>query len=685
MQSCLGSGPPVLVLEQAGLSPDFLRTNSNLHVHVAGHLSETYAGNLSLTNIKTSLEMVYCRRLFDCMPVRKEELHICDVLDGGKACEPLHPGEPLAVHYELNLPLEMIRGTYVLNFRVDEGETNLACYSVNNVEVLASLTVNRVRDYFDAIVAFGMASSASFAIGSLFPTLTKGLFPQISGYLFIGIIVGPYCTNLVTHMHIFCIGGWINKVSLAFIGGAAGAEIFLPEFEAILPPMILQVISITIVTLVLVAGSLLALTDSGLLSIPAFAVQSGLGGRLALAMLSATLMTARSPASAIAVIAELQCSESVAAKMALGITVLSDIVVLVLFSLCSQVVRITTTGGTFGLMSACTAFMEILASVLLGALAAQLLRLVLSCEGPNESQKEGELEAPDEPMMTPELSGGSSKDVYFTDAGLVAVDTVDEPQRLWQTFRGVIVLFSLSVLFIIAEYCGDWTGGALRMEPLLACTVAASICGHDEQRRDVLLQSLGMWTRVVLLPFFTLAGASLELPGLARVFPAAVTLVLLRLLANFVGSYFAGLATRRFFPTVPFSDRMVWLTWSTLLAQAGVTMGLVLGIQADRAFRSWSQEFAILILGVVMLNQILGPVLCRIGMTAMIAEPGSLTQRCPSEESETDMKISWSNSTITEPKTHSLTGVYDGLWQRRPVQVHVHPRTSHSNLPPLSE
>ena len=83
-----------------------------------------------------------------------------------------------------------------------------------------------------------------------------------------GILVGPYCANLVSQMHITIIGGMINKVSLAFIAGpiwngfeknieifrgshgtsvknqnsagAAGAEIFLPELQGLLRPMALQ-------------------------------------------------------------------------------------------------------------------------------------------------------------------------------------------------------------------------------------------------------------------------------------------------------------------------------------------------------------------------------------------------------------------------------------------------------------
>mmetsp|Transcript_100011 Transcript_100011/g.320814 ORF Transcript_100011/g.320814 Transcript_100011/m.320814 type:complete len:278 (-) Transcript_100011:157-990(-) len=152
------------------------------------------------------------------------------------------------------------------------------------------------------------------------------------------------------------------------------------------------------------------------------------------------------------------------------------------------------------------------------------------------------------------------------------------------------------------------------------CTVAACLCGHDAGRRAALMESLGMWARSVLLPFFTLAGACLQLPGLAKVFPAAVTLVILRMLANFLGTSIGGRMSRRFFPQQRITDRMVNLLWTCLLAQAGVTMGLVIAVQSIRSFHKWSGEFAILILGVVMLNQMLGPVFCRVGIKAILED-----------------------------------------------------------------
>jgi hypothetical protein len=55
--------------------------------------------------------------------------------------------------------------------------------------------------------------------------------------------------------------------------------------------------------------------------------------------------------------------------------------------------------------------------------------------------------------------------------------------------------------------------------------------------------------------------------------------------------------------------------WLTLLSQAGVALGLA--ISAKEQFPAWGSRFETLVISVVVINQILGPVLCKIGMMRM--------------------------------------------------------------------
>ena len=55
--------------------------------------------------------------------------------------------------------------------------------------------------------------------------------------------------------------------------------------------------------------------------------------------------------------------------------------------------------------------------------------------------------------------------------------------------------------------------------------------------------------------------------------------------------------------------------WLTLLSQAGVALGLA--ISTKEQFPAWGARFETLVISVVVINQILGPVLCKIGMMRM--------------------------------------------------------------------
>jgi len=131
-----------------------------------------------------------------------------------------------------------------------------------------------------------------------------------------------------------------------------------------------------------------------------------------------------------------------------------------------------------------------------------------------------------------------------------------------------------------------------------------------------LIEALTRWTQCMVLPFFTLAGAALELPGLMAVLPAALLLTTLRLLGIAVGSTGAGVVGNHLWPTARASHAEVCYTWLTMVAQAGVTLGLVMEVR--QAFLGWGDEFSTLVTGVVVLNQLLGPVLCRLGLSLIL-------------------------------------------------------------------
>eukprot|EP00913_Durusdinium_trenchii_P009631 g9049.t1 len=228
------------------LSPQQPHTNEKLTVEVLGRLSKDalIQDSLDPAEIGIDARVLFCRRINDCMPVFHFNTTLCDALvTSGQECA-VKPGETFTLSKTWHLPLLMVRGTYTLLLqfhRVGQAHVDdkpyvyysnvinsqfyrpagdvMSCYTMHE-EVLASRQINILRDFRDAIIAFLIAASSSGAIGSHFPVWSRGILPQISGFLFIGILVGPYCANLVSQMHITIIGGMINKISLAFIAGA---------------------------------------------------------------------------------------------------------------------------------------------------------------------------------------------------------------------------------------------------------------------------------------------------------------------------------------------------------------------------------------------------------------------------------------------------------------------------------
>mmetsp|Transcript_8086 Transcript_8086/g.20129 ORF Transcript_8086/g.20129 Transcript_8086/m.20129 type:complete len:683 (-) Transcript_8086:85-2133(-) len=590
LRRCGPEGGP-LVLDGWELSPEVPHLDTTVELRARGHASAVHG--VDVRDLRVEAEVRYCRRLNDCISLYTYVTSFCNVTRSAKNCDRLEHGQKFVAEASWHIPLGVIRGTYGLQLKVTDGSGgSVACYDMDGVLLQARLTINKVRDYRDAFVSFLVASSSSRALGVLFPRFSGGLLPQISGFLFMGIVVGPYCTNLISHLYIFLIGDVINRFSLSFIAGAAGAEIFLPELRELLAPMGLQVVAISVMTVASCSLGLFMLVHFGAVTAPAIALQSTLAAKASVTLLAAALMVTGSPASAIAIISELGCGELQAGKMVLGVTVLIDVAVLILFALCTKLCRVTIEGGVLGPSALLGVTMELAGSALLGLVVAQLLRLVLptgGVVGVNDSVETKDHEPP------------TSKPI----------------QKVIIACRGGILLGILYATFYVAEDIVEWTGGRVRLEPLLACTTASCICGHDPARRTHLLESLSIWTPAILLPFFTLAGASLALPSLSLVFPAAVALVVLRMVGILSGSLMANACATRIWPGLRLSAAEFKFSWLTLLAQAGVTLGLVLEIQ--KSFPGWGQDLGTLVIGVVVLNQLLGPVLCRVGLGAIIA------------------------------------------------------------------
>ena len=173
------------------------------------------------------------------------------------------------------------------------------------------------------LLSFAVLALAAGQIGHYFSRLR---LPLISGFLFAGVLVGPYVLDLISDEAVTSLH-FVDEVSLAYIAFAAGSELYLEELRS-------QFKSITWVTIGLVVSTF-TLGSVAVFLLARFVpfMQTMVGnGRIAVALLAGGILVARSPSSAIAIINELR-AKGPFTRMTLGVTVIMDVVVIILFAI----------------------------------------------------------------------------------------------------------------------------------------------------------------------------------------------------------------------------------------------------------------------------------------------------------------------------------------------------------------
>ncbi|MGK4004245.1 cation:proton antiporter [Sorangium sp. So ce1036] len=160
----------------------------------------------------------------------------------------------------------------------------------------------------------------------------------------------------------------------------------------------------------------------------------------------------------------------------------------------------------------------------------------------------------------------------------------------------------------------------LRFDALLVFVVAGFVVTNLSRQGEKLVHAVEDAASVVFVLFFATAGAHLDLPLLAQMWPVALLFGGSRALVTWVASRIGSRVA---------DDPPVLRKWSWygLISQAGLTLGISLTI--ERAFPSLGAGFRALVVGCVALNEMVGPILFkyaldRTGETAAEASRGSL-------------------------------------------------------------
>ncbi len=399
------------------------------------------------------------------------------------------------------------------------------------------------QNIFIFVVSFAVIALASKQIGQFF---AKFKLPLISGFLFTGIVTGPFIFDMIS-VEATASLRFVDELSLAFIAFAAGSELYLKELRS-------RLRSIKFVTIGLVASTFTwgSLTVFMLAEFIPFMQGLPVASRIAISILAGAILVARSPSSAVAVIKELR-AKGPFTQTAMGVTVVMDVVVIILFSMNSFVADALLTGLRFNLTFIILLFVELVVSLAIGYVVGKILQLILSSR----------------------------------------INSVVKTGGILLTGYAV---FALSAW--IRHLTHDKLPFEVLLEPLLVCMIGSFWLINSTNSRDEFLKILHDVGPLVYIAFFTLTGASLTLDILADIWPITLALFAVRLGGIFIGSFAGGVLA---------GDTMAHnrVSWMAYITQAGVGLGLAKQVAVE--FPVWGLAFATMMISVIVLNQIVGP------------------------------------------------------------------------------
>lgn len=370
--------------------------------------------------------------------------------------------------------------------------------------------------------------------------------PLITGFIILGVIVGPYFLNLIPQQAIQNIL-FVNDFALAYIAFAAGSELFLKDLRTRLKSIAWNTFGQFLVTFVFSVVIVYLLASK----IP-FMADMSIYNRIAVALLMATIFVARSPSSAIAIIHELR-AKGPFTQTVMGVTVIKDVLVVILFAICVSISRNLLGDHPFDLLGMTLLIVELALSLGFGLILGKLIHYLLSL-------------------------------------------------TLNSYFKAFILLTTGYGVFVFARWIQEFSyqvfGVELFFEPLLICIIGSfAVTNYSKFRAEFqfIIHRIGPY---IYIAFFTLTGIIISVEVLSKVWMIALLLFFVRLISMIIGAYIGATLAKD-------DPRHRAVGWMPYVTQAGVGLGLAIEVSAE--FPVWGSEFATIVVAVIVLSQLVGP------------------------------------------------------------------------------
>ena len=216
----------------------------------------------------------------------------------------------------------------------------------------------------EVTLGFILLASYSFA-----RSVARFKLPRLNGYIFFGILAGPYFLNLISHASIRQLG-LINEVALVFIALTAGGELKLSVLRQNFRAYTVILSVAILIMIVGVTASIFAVEKTfGLMGI------SSTRELFVLALILGVLAVPKSPATTIAVVNEYRARGLVTQSL-ISLVMMLDVVVILLFTITLGFVRsLTGDVGHFNIGELASLFGRIVGSLLIGFIMGIPVRL----------------------------------------------------------------------------------------------------------------------------------------------------------------------------------------------------------------------------------------------------------------------------------------------------------------------
>ena len=398
--------------------------------------------------------------------------------------------------------------------------------------------------------------SIALIAGLLMSRLAKAVnLPAVTSYLVAGLLLGPF---VLGRLGLSGLGigfgsleqvegyGVVTQVALGFIAFVIGNEFRLSSLRS----MGQQAITVGIAQAVITT----ALVDVALVGVHLLFPQVL---SLASAITLGSIAAATAPAATLMVVKQYKAKGPLT-HLLLMVVAIDDAVGLVLFSASYGVANALEQGHMDLLSVVVEPLMEILLSLLLGAVAGYLLNLL---------------------------------EVYFHSRS----------KRM--SLSVAFVLLTVGVSLLEVEVGGVRCGFSLLLVCMMTGTVFCNVCPTSEE----LMDRLDRWVSPINILFFVLSGAELDLTILSNplVLLVGVVYIASRSLGKISGAYTSCRATK----CSPSIQKYLGIT---LLPQAGVALGMA----AEAAQLSDGHMVRNVVLFSVLVYELVGPTLTKISLVA---------------------------------------------------------------------